>query len=109
MACRMVLLGVPGSGKGTQGRRLRERYGVPQIATGEMLREAARKLSPLGIKAKKRMDQGILVPDEVVIRTKSETSGAEPEESAPQTIVRPRILKKRLSRMEASAAGVTAK
>lgn len=67
MALRLILLGVPGSGKGTQGRRLHEHYGVPQIATGEMLREAARNGSPLGIKAMELMDQGMLVPDEVVI------------------------------------------
>ncbi len=67
MAKRLVLLGVPGAGKGTQGRRLAERYRIPQIATGEMLREAVRNRTPLGLAAKERMDEGHLVPDEVVI------------------------------------------
>jgi len=64
---RLVLLGVPGAGKGTQGRRLAERLGIPQIATGEILREAVRQGTALGLAAKKRMDEGLLVPDDVVI------------------------------------------
>jgi adenylate kinase len=67
MARRLILLGGPGAGKGTQGRRLRERYDIPQIATGEILREAVKNQTPLGLKAKERMDQGLLVPDDVVI------------------------------------------
>ena len=64
---RLVLLGVPGAGKGTQGRRLAEKFGIPQIATGEILREAVKNQTPLGRSAKERMDAGLLVPDEVVI------------------------------------------
>ena len=64
---RLVLLGVPGAGKGTQGRRLAERHGIPQVATGEILREAVKNGTPLGLAAKAKMDQGLLVPDEVVI------------------------------------------
>ena len=64
---RLVLLGVPGAGKGTQGRRLAEKFAIPQIATGEILREAVKQGTPLGLAAKGRMDQGLLVPDEVVI------------------------------------------
>ena len=64
---RLVLLGVPGAGKGTQGRRLAEKFGIPQIATGEILREAVKNQTPLGLTAKGRMDAGLLVPDEVVI------------------------------------------
>lgn len=64
---RLVLLGVPGAGKGTQGRRLVERFGIPQVATGEILREAVKHGTALGRAAKERMDQGLLVPDEVVI------------------------------------------
>ena len=64
---RLVLLGVPGAGKGTQGRRLAEKFGIPQIATGEILREAVKNQTPLGLTAKERMDAGLLVPDEVVI------------------------------------------
>ena len=64
---RLVLLGVPGAGKGTQGRRLAEKFGIPQVATGEILREAVKNRTPLGLTAKERMDAGLLVPDEVVI------------------------------------------
>lgn len=64
---RLVLLGVPGVGKGTQGRRLAERFAIPQVATGEILREAVKQGTSMGLAAKGRMDQGLLVPDEVVI------------------------------------------
>jgi adenylate kinase len=75
MSYRLILLGVPGAGKGTQGRRLRERYDIPQIATGEMLREAVKNNTPLGLAAKERMDQGLLVPDDVVIGLVAERLG----------------------------------
>ncbi|HUX05827.1 MAG TPA: adenylate kinase [Acidobacteriota bacterium] len=63
---RLILLGPPGSGKGTQGDLLVGRYGLPRISTGDMLREAASEGSELGIKAKQYMDAGELVPDELV-------------------------------------------
>jgi adenylate kinase len=64
---RLILLGPPGAGKGTQATRLIERYEVPQLSTGDMLRAAARAGTPLGLEAKKSMDAGKLVPDAVVI------------------------------------------
>ncbi|MEK7770250.1 MAG: nucleoside monophosphate kinase, partial [candidate division NC10 bacterium] len=67
MSNRIILLGAPGSGKGTQARHLAAEWGVPQIATGDMLREAAAHGSPLGLEAKRYMDTGGLVPDGVVI------------------------------------------
>ena len=63
----IVLLGPPGAGKGTQAKRLIERYGIPQVSTGDMLRAALKEGTPLGLEAKKYMDQGALVPDSVVI------------------------------------------
>ena len=63
---RILLLGVPGAGKGTQAQFLMAKYGIPQIATGDMLRGAIRAGSPLGIEAKSYMDKGALVPDELV-------------------------------------------
>jgi adenylate kinase len=63
----LILLGPPGAGKGTQSAALVERYGVPQISTGDMLRAAVKEGSPMGLKAKSCMDAGALVPDEVVI------------------------------------------
>lgn len=63
----LVLLGPPGSGKGTQGERLREDFELPYYATGDILREAVREQTELGQKAKEYMDRGDLVPDEVII------------------------------------------
>jgi adenylate kinase len=64
---RIVLLGAPGSGKGTQSQRLVARHGIPQISTGDLLRAAVAKGTPLGLKAKEAMDQGRLVDDEIVL------------------------------------------
>jgi len=64
---RIVLLGAPGAGKGTQAKKLVEKYGIPQISTGDILRQAVADGTPLGLEAKKYMDKGELVPDEVVI------------------------------------------
>jgi adenylate kinase len=64
---RLIFLGPPGAGKGTQARTLAQGGGVPQIATGEMLREAVAAGTPLGREAKRIMDTGALVPDDVMI------------------------------------------
>ena len=64
---RVILLGAPGSGKGTQAQAITERYGIPQISTGDMLRAAVREGTELGLQAKKIMDQGLLVSDEIIL------------------------------------------
>ena len=64
---RVILLGGPGAGKGTQAAFITERYGIPQISTGDMLRAAIRSGSALGAKAKVLMDAGHLVPDETIV------------------------------------------
>jgi len=63
----IILLGAPGSGKGTQAKKMTTSFGIPQISTGDMLREAVKNGTEMGRKAKVYMDQGGLVPDEVVI------------------------------------------
>ena len=63
----LILLGPPGAGKGTQAQMIVERYRIPQISTGDILRNAVKENTPLGVKAKAFMDRGQLVPDEVVI------------------------------------------
>jgi adenylate kinase len=63
----LILLGPPGVGKGTQAKLLIERFGIPQISTGDILRAAVKELTPMGAKAKGFMDSGALVPDAVVI------------------------------------------
>ncbi|GAB4367261.1 MAG: adenylate kinase [Deltaproteobacteria bacterium] len=63
----IIMLGAPGSGKGTQAKKMSERFGIPQISTGDMLREAVKQGTEMGRKAKSFMDRGALVPDEVVI------------------------------------------
>jgi len=64
---RMILLGPPGAGKGTQSVRIAERYKIPQLSTGDMLRAAVKAQTPVGLKAKEAMDAGALVSDEIVV------------------------------------------
>ena len=64
---KLILLGPPGAGKGTQAAQLVERFTIPQVSTGDMLRAAVRAQTPMGLKAKEFMDAGALVTDEVVI------------------------------------------
>lgn len=63
----IILLGPPGCGKGTQGEILAERTGIARVSTGDLLRDAAGKGTPLGQRAKSYMDQGLLVPDDVIV------------------------------------------
>ncbi|MBI1911246.1 MAG: adenylate kinase [Deltaproteobacteria bacterium] len=63
----LILLGAPGAGKGTQGKNLSEKFRIPQISTGDILRANVRSKTSLGLKAKEYMDKGALVPDDIVV------------------------------------------
>ena len=64
---KIIMLGAPGAGKGTQAKRIAEKYGIPHISTGDIFRANIKEGTELGLKAKGYMDQGLLVPDEVTI------------------------------------------
>lgn len=64
---RVVLVGPPGAGKGTQAKLLKERFGAPHVSTGDILREAQRAGTPLGVEVQRYLEEGRLVPDEIVI------------------------------------------
>lgn len=89
---RIILLGAPGAGKGTQAQFIVENFGIPQISTGDMLREATRAGTPLGQKVKSVMDSGALVTDEIIIDlvkeriTKDDCAGGYLFDGFPRTI-----------------------
>ena len=104
---RVILLGGPGAGKGTQAAYITERYGVPQISTGDMLRAAIRSGSELGAKAKILMDAGHLVPDETIVGLVEERIAAADCASGflldgfPRTIAQAAAMRERGVRIEA--------
>ena len=73
---KAILLGAPGAGKGTQAERLAERFAIPRISVGDMLRVAVRDGTPLGLKVKEVMESGALVSDELIIKLMEERLSA---------------------------------
>lgn len=101
---RIILFGPPGSGKGTQAARLCKAWGLPQISTGDMLREAVRRGTPTGREAKEYMDRGALVPDEVMTRvveerlSQADCAGGFLLDGFPRTLAQARALEESLSK-----------
>ena len=99
----ILILGAPGSGKGTQGRLLAERLGLPKITTGDLIRMAMRDGTPLGLEAKKYYDEGKLVPDSVILgMIKDELDRPEAKEGAildgfPRTATQAELVDKTLA------------
>ncbi len=109
---RTILIGPPGAGKGTQAKIICEKYGIPQISTGDMLREHKRNKTPLGLEAAKAMDAGLLVPDAVVIGMVEERLKAPDAQQGflfdgfPRTVPQAESLEASLKRLELKLDGV---
>jgi adenylate kinase len=109
---RMILFGPPGSGKGTQAKLLAEKFHIPHISTGDLLRDAVAKKSPLGLQAKGFLDAGMLVPDDVMIGLIREvvTMGAATSgfimDGFPRTIPQAEALDKLFAELHISIDGV---
>ena len=109
---RTIFIGPPGAGKGTQAKLVTDRFGIPQISTGDMLREHKKNGTPLGLEAAKYMTAGKLVPDEVVIGMVEERLKAPDAHKGflfdgfPRTVAQAESLDKSLKKLDISLNGV---
>lgn len=103
---RLIFLGAPGAGKGTQAKELAALYHIPHISTGDILREAVAQKTDLGVKAKKYMDQGLLVPDQLVVNlirdrlSHSDTQDGWILDGFPRTVVQAEFLDQLLAQIQ---------
>jgi adenylate kinase len=109
---RIILLGPPGCGKGTQAGRISERYRIPQISTGDLFRQAIKERNPLGQEVRKYLDQGKLVPDKVVVKmmedrlSENDCKGGFILDGFPRTVAQARALDRMLKKKKLSLDAV---
>ena len=102
---KIVMLGAPGAGKGTQAKMIAEEYGIPHISTGDIFRANVKNGTELGMEAKKYMDQGLLVPDELTVKilldrvAKEDCAGGYVLDGFPRTIPQAEVLDGALSKL----------
>jgi adenylate kinase len=108
----LILMGPPGCGKGTQAKKIEEEYGIPQLSTGDILRQAVKKQTPVGLKVKDIMEKGSLVPDNIIIEVMRERMAAADCENGfildgfPRTIGQAQALDKLLGEMKRRLSAV---
>jgi adenylate kinase len=107
---RIVMVGPPGAGKGTQAKRLAKHYGIPHISTGAMLRDHISRATDLGMQAKEYVDSGELVPNELIVQMLEETLRAQPAgfilDGFPRSIEQAHILDEITARLEKDLTAV---
>lgn len=105
---KIIMLGAPGAGKGTQAKMLAERYGIPHVSTGDIFRANIKNQTELGMEAKKYIDQGLLVPDELTVKilldrvAKDDCKNGYVLDGFPRTIPQAEVLDKAVSELNES-------
>ncbi|MGD8276906.1 MAG: adenylate kinase [Gemmatimonadota bacterium] len=108
----IILFGAPGAGKGTQGERLADHYGMLKLSTGDLLRDAVKRGTPLGLEARKFMDKGELVPDSVILGLVGETMAQQKDgkgvifDGFPRTVPQAAALRTLLADLDMKLEGV---
>ena len=103
---KIVMLGAPGAGKGTQAKMIAEKYTIPHISTGDIFRANIKEGTPLGLEAKSYMDQGKLVPDELTVKilldrvAKDDCKNGYVLDGFPRTIPQANVLKEALAKQQ---------